>query len=161
MQNNMTLRSAQLIIAIMVLGGCKSVPSNSSASSNGSNQQAEKTSSCQKVVTDSRKVVEGEGCKVKGINDWEGEISGVPAPGSKFAKLKIGMGLQEAMDIAGQPSDQGSHLTGKAFIPFYRGSDRSRVELVYEKQGRLIFATSWGSPGLIWIIHNPNEIRYR
>jgi hypothetical protein len=68
-------------------------------------------------------------------------------------------------DIAGQPSDQGAYVTGKAWIPFYFGSDRYRHELVYKGMGRLIFAGGgagdWAAGHLIWIIHNANEPQYR
>lgn len=116
-------------------------------------------------VVDTSKVEAGYGQKVKGRNDWEGEITGKPAPGSKFTKLQIGMGMKEVTDLIGQPSDQGAHMTGKAWIPFYFGSDRHRYEMVYKGQGRLIFAG--GSMGdftggnLIWIIHSANEGGYR
>jgi hypothetical protein len=117
-------------------------------------------------VVDSKLVEAGYGQKVKGLNDWEGEITGKPAPGSKFTRLQIGMGLKEAMDIAGQPSDQGAYVSGKAWIPFYFGSDRYRHELVYKGVGRLIFAGgsgfyASGTGNLIWIIHNANEGAYR
>ena len=75
------------------------------------------------------------------------------------------MGMKEVTDLIGQPSDQGAHMTGKAWIPFYFGSDRHRYEMVYKGQGRLIFAG--GSMGdftggnLIWIIHSANEGGYR
>jgi len=114
---------------------------------------------------DSKAVEAGRGQKVKGLNDWEGEITGTPAPGTKFTKLQIGMPLKQVTDIAGPPSDQGAYVTGKAWIPFYFGSDRYRHEMVYKGQGRLIFAG--GSMGditsghLIWIIHNANEGAYR
>jgi hypothetical protein len=114
-------------------------------------------------VVDSKLVQAGFGQKVKGLDDWEGEITGKPRPGSKFAQLKIGMSTQQVMGLLGQPSDQGAHPTGKAFIPFYFGSDKFRHEVVYQGQGRLLFASgasfSWGGSGgnLIWIIHNANE----
>ena len=116
-------------------------------------------------VIDASKVESGHGQKVHGINDFDGEITGIPAPNSKFTQLKIGMGMQEATDIAGPPTDQGAYITGKAFIPFYFGSDRHRFELVYKGQGRLIFAG--GSLGnhtggnLIWIINSAAEPGYR
>ena len=103
--------------------------------------------------------------KVKGINDWEGEISGKPAPGSTFTKLQIGMSMKRVTDLIGQPTDQGAYMTGKAWIPFYFGSDRYRHEMVYKGMGRLIFAG--GSAGdltsghLIMIIHNAQEGGYR
>jgi hypothetical protein len=113
-------------------------------------------------VIDSKKVEAGSGTKVKGIGDWEGEITGRPVPGSKFSELKIGMSSQQVLNLLGQPNDAGSHVTGKAFIPFYFGSDRARYETVYKGQGRLIFAMGGGmfgsgSMNLIWIIHNANE----
>jgi hypothetical protein len=116
-------------------------------------------------VIDASKVERGYGQKVKGINDYEGEITGIPAPNSKFTQLQIGMGMKQVTDIAGQPTDQGAYITGKAFIPFYFGSDRHRFELVYKGEGRLIFAG--GSLGnlsggnLIWIIHCATEPGYR
>jgi hypothetical protein len=119
-------------------------------------------------VVDVKQVESGFGQKVKGLNDWEGEITGKPGPGSKFTQLKIGMGLRQVMDLAGAPTDQGAYMTGKAWIPWYFGSDKHRHELVYKGQGRLIFAAGagwgWGSSGnanLIWIIHNPKEEGYR
>jgi len=115
-------------------------------------------------VTDSSKVESGQGTQVKGINDWEGEITGVPFKGSRFTKLKIGMPMQQAFDLAGNPTDQGAYVTGKAFIPFYFGSDKVRWEAAYKGQGRLIFSSQAGfSSGqyLTWIIYNANESGYR
>ena len=119
-------------------------------------------------VVDSSKVEAGSGKLVKGKDDWEGEITGIAAPSSKFNKLQIGMGMREVMDIAGAPTDQGAYVTGKAFIPWYFGADKHRHEMVYKGMGRLIFASGggWGWGGgsggnLIWIIHNSNEGGYR
>ena len=112
-------------------------------------------------VLDSSKVEAGYGRKVKGINNWEGEITGKPGAKSRFTKLQIGMPMQQVVNLIGQPSDQGAYVTGKAWIPFYFGADRHRYEMVYKSQGRLIFAG--GSLGnftggnLIWIIHNAAE----
>lgn len=116
-------------------------------------------------VVDAKKVEAGSGQKVKGIGDWEGEITGKPAPNSGFTKLQIGMSMKQVVDLVGQPTDQGAYVTGKAWIPFYFGSDRHRFEMVYKGQGRLIFAG--GSLGnftggnLIWIIHSASEGGYR
>ena len=116
-------------------------------------------------VVDSKLVEAGHGTTVKGINDYSGEITGVPAPGSKFANLQIGMPLRQVMDLCGPPTDQGAYATGKAFIPFYFGGDRSRYEMIYKGWGRLIFAG--GSVGqvsggnLIWIINSATESGYR
>ncbi|OGU23056.1 MAG: hypothetical protein A2580_08190 [Hydrogenophilales bacterium RIFOXYD1_FULL_62_11] len=117
-----------------------------------------------KPVTDSSKVESGQGTQVKGINDWEGEITGLPFRGSRFTKLKIGMPMQQAFDLVGQPTDQGAYVTGKAFIPFYFGSDKVRWEATYKGQGRLIFSNQAGfgtGQYLTWIIYNANEAGYR
>lgn len=116
-------------------------------------------------VIDPKKVESGYGTKVKGLDDWEGEITGKPVPGSKFAKLKIGMPLKQVTDLAGEPTDKGAHVTGKAFIPFFFGSDAYRYELVYKGHGRLLFAGgsvgNVGGGNLIWIIHSAKETGYR
>src|SRR3546814_7859069 len=41
-------------------------------------------------VVNSAQVESGWGEEVVGINDYEGEITGIPAPDSKFTELKIG-----------------------------------------------------------------------
>jgi len=116
-------------------------------------------------VIDSKLVEGGHGQQVKGLGDWEGEITGKPARGSKFTKLQIGMSTKQVTDLIGQPTDQGAYITGKAFIPFYFGSDRHRFEMLYKGQGRLIFAGgSFGDytgGNLIWIIHFAGESGYR
>jgi hypothetical protein len=115
-------------------------------------------------VIDPTKVESGSGQQVK-VGEWEGEITGKPVPKSKFARLKIGMSMKEATDIAGQPTDQGAYMTGKAWIPFYFGGDKHRYELTYKGHGRLIFAGGgmgdFTSGHLIWIIHSANETGYR
>lgn len=160
---------------LLLLGGCVTMPGSSSSSGGdakpaaaapapaapkstaGMNERGE--------VVDSSKVEAGSGQKVKGLGEWEGEITGKPAPNSKFTRLQIGMSMKQATDIAGQPTDQGAYMTGKAWIPFFFGSDRHRHELVYKGMGRLIFAGPGGmdvtSGNLIWIIHNANEPGYR
>ena len=124
-------------------------------------------SGCQ--TTQNFKNTEGQTQKdtqtVKGINGWEGWITGTPASDSKFTQLEIGMGIKQVTDMVGQPTDQGSYVTGKAWIPFYFGSDTYRTELVYKGQGRLIFAGgsmgNYSSGNLIWIVHNAQESGYR
>jgi hypothetical protein len=68
-------------------------------------------------VVDSSKVEAGSGRTVKGLNGYEGEITGNPARNSKFTRLQIGMSARQVTDLAGQPTDQGAYVTGKAFIP--------------------------------------------
>jgi len=68
--------------------------------------------------------------------------SGTPAPGSKFAKLKMGMPMSEVVALIGPPTSQTTHTTGKSFIPFYHGGDTYRTEYFYKHEGQLTFSPS-------------------
>jgi hypothetical protein len=177
-----TIRTALCALLLAAaLGACASKGDSSSASSSSStssasNSKSESSSAASHAggippgmnakgeVVDSSKVEGGNGTKVT-VGEYEGEITGKAAPGSKFNKLRIGMSMKQVYDLIGQPSDQGAYITGKAFIPFYFGGDRHRFEAVYKGTGRLVFAGGgigdWGSGHLIWIIHNHNEPAYR
>lgn len=170
-----------VLVAAVLASGCGALGSGKSDSSASSGSTASSTGNTSGTapakpktpagmnergeVVDSSKVEAGSGQKVKGLGDWEGEITGKPAPGSRFTRLQIGMSMKQVTDLAGQPTDSGAYITGKAWIPFYFGADRHRFEMVYKGQGRLIFAG--GSLGnftggnLIWIIHNASESGYR
>ena len=69
----------------------------------------------------------------------EGEIVGKPAPGSKFAKLKLGMTLKQVEKLIGPPAQQWQRPTAKLAIPFYFGPDRWVMEYSYKKEGLLTF----------------------
>jgi len=170
MGNINAVRNAGAVITAVLLicgcGGMKGGSSDTTATSAPATQaKVGPGMNANGEVVDSSKVEAGYGQRVKGIGDWEGEITGKPAPNSKFTQLKIGMSMKQVTDILGQPTDQGAYVTGKAWIPFYFGSDRHRYELVYKSQGRLIFAGgSLGdltSGNLIWIINNARESGYR
>ena len=171
-----TLALTAASAALALLAGCatsggadassSSAPASSAASPSAkSGAKSRAGLDARGNVVDSSKVESGSGRTVKGINGYEGEITGNPAKGSKFTRLQIGMSSKQVTDLIGQPTDQGAYLTGKAWIPFYFGGDRHRYEMVYKGQGRLIFAG--GSVGdlsganLIWIIHNASESGYR
>ena len=70
----------------------------------------------------------------------DGEIIGTPFPGSKFAKLKIGMTLEQVKNLIGQPNHTDSRVTGKQYQPFYFGGDTQRIEAFYKNEGRLTFS---------------------
>lgn len=145
---------AAVIVAIFLLTGCQTAQKSGDTASPAPAAKAETPKETQKDTQ-----------TVKGINNWEGEITGKPAPGSRFTKLQIGMSMKQVTDLIGQPTDQGAYVTGKAWIPFYYGSDRYRHEMVYKGQGRLIFAGGsvgdYSSGHLISIIHNAQEGGYR
>ena len=92
---------------------------------------------------------------------FTGEIVGEPAPGAKFAGLKIGMStgeVQEVMD--GVPDRQHSYESGKRWIPFYGGNDARRMQVLYKGEGCLVFTDGnvWGGAGgdLLEIHHDPS-----
>ncbi|GGI20022.1 hypothetical protein [Oxalicibacterium faecigallinarum] len=107
----------------------------------------------------------GKPQEVKGINGWSGQIIGTPAPKSKFNNLKIGMGFNEVISVVGKPTDTSSHITGKAWIPFYFGSGRYETVFYYKGLGRLTFAGGAGAytygvndnSGLTIIEHDKTE----
>lgn len=117
-------------------------------------------------VIDAAKVEMGHGQKVKGLDDWEGEILGKPAPGSKFSRLQIGMKMEKAIELLGPPNDSGTRMSGTMFNPFYFGADKYKRELAYKGMGRLVFGErgGWGrndGGNLIWIIHSASETGVR
>jgi hypothetical protein len=91
---------------------------------------------------------------------FEGEVYGNIPPNSKWAKLQIGMMQAEVERILGGTSmDIRTHPTGKAFIPFYFGTDRYRYEVVYRGQGSVSYTGgSWGGgQGVLMMInYDPN-----
>ncbi|MGZ8259403.1 MAG: hypothetical protein ACXWUL_02500 [Caldimonas sp.] len=70
---------------------------------------------------------------------FDGEIVGTPARNSKFAKLQIGMQMEEVTALIGGPDNMARHETGKRWIPFYFGSDAQRVQALYRGEGCLTY----------------------
>jgi hypothetical protein len=88
-----------------------------------------------------------------------GEIVGIPAPGSKFDKLQIGMTLEQVENLIGQPNKTDSRITGKQYQPFYFGGDTQRTEAFYKGEGQLTFSNMHpdnAADTLIRIMVNPN-----
>jgi hypothetical protein len=166
MEYRLSLTAVVLLAA--TLGGCAQMGGSSSTKADSPSAASTKVPpgmNANGEVIDPSAVEAGHGQTVKGINDFEGEITGIAAPGSRFTQLKIGMGIRQVMDICGPPNDQGAYVTGKAWIPFYFGSDRSRFELYYKGWGRLIFAGgsvgNYSGGNLIWVINSAAESGYR
>jgi hypothetical protein len=112
-----------------------------------------------------RPIAKGDRVEVKGINDWSGYVIGKPGAGSKFSRLQIGMSANQVISMVGPEDYQRTFPTGKAFIPFYRGSGRFETLFSFKGQGRLYFASDggyWrsGAPAaLIGIEHDSSEGR--
>lgn len=67
-----------------------------------------------------------------------------PPAGSPLAKIQVGMGEQEVRGILGPPTSENEYVTGKAFIPWYYGPDRSRRAYFYKGMGRVVFSGGSG-----------------
>lgn len=169
-KKNLPFTLAWMLSAALAASGCSSSPTRSDAgapsvASAATAGRVGPGMNAHGEVINSAQVEAGYGRPVKGLGDWEGEITGKPAANSGFTKLQIGMSTKQVTDLIGPPDDQGAYVTGKAFIPFYFGSDQHRYEFVYKGQGRLIFAGGavgdFFSGHLVWIIHNAKEGAYR
>jgi len=67
-----------------------------------------------------------------------------PPAGSPLAKVQVGMDEQEVRDLLGPPTQENEYVTGKAFIPWYYGPDRSRRAYFYKGKGRVVFSGGSG-----------------
>lgn len=92
---------------------------------------------------------------------FDGEVYGNIPANSKWAKLQIGMHQSEVDRILGAPNDVRSYVTGKAFIPFYFGSDRHRYEGVYFGQGSVSYTGGGmgGGQGVLMMINYDPQIK--
>jgi hypothetical protein len=67
-----------------------------------------------------------------------------PPSGSPLAGIRQGMRPEEVQKIAGAPTTIRPYVTGKAFIPWYFGPDRTRTAYYYKGQGRVVFSGDGG-----------------
>lgn len=75
--------------------------------------------------------------------EWAREGTAPPAD-SKLAQVKAGMRPREVEQILGPPDDENAYITGKMFIPWYFGRDRSRQAYFYKGVGRVVFQGAGG-----------------
>jgi len=85
-----------------------------------------------------------------------GKVVGTPGPRSKFKNLRLGMSKFAVEKQIGEPDDVGSHITGKAFRPFYFGTDHVRQNAYYKGSGILVYS-GVSNDNLVEIHHNENE----
>ena len=146
----------------LALAGCATTAQKSDDAAPATSTSASKTSG--KAARQEPAPSTSGDRKVKGRGDWEGYINGSPWKGAKFSRLEIGMSYSQVLNLIGPPSDQYSHPTGKAWIPFYYGSGRYEHKLLYRGNGRLVFAGDAGFSGnahLIGIEYNRSETGYQ
>jgi outer membrane protein assembly factor BamE (lipoprotein component of BamABCDE complex) len=79
---------------------------------------------------------------------------------SKLAPIRTGMSDTDVRRILGRPDDSSAYLTGKAWIPFYYGTDTHRSDWMYRGVGRVIFSRNRysGALSVVQILHDPNEL---
>ena len=87
---------------------------------------------------------------------------GVPAPASSpLAKVQLGMNKRQVREVLGSPTDENSYSTGKAWIPFYFGTDARRTSYYYKGLGRVVFADGnvfgGGAPEVVRVDYDPSE----
>ncbi len=103
--------------------------------------------------------------ELEGLNGWSGYVVGIPSSDTLFAPVKIGMSNREVMDLIGAPTDQGMHVTGKAWIPYFGGAGKTESWMHYKGVGRLLLSQDGGANlgrfYLIGIEHDANESGYR
>ncbi|MDX1648298.1 MAG: hypothetical protein R3263_00455 [Myxococcota bacterium] len=82
-----------------------------------------------------------------------------PPAGHAMARVDEGMTPSEVREILGAPTSEQTYQTGKAWIPFYYGSDTHRTDWKYAGQGRIVFGHNrWsGSTKVIRIDYDPSE----
>ncbi|PKO36562.1 MAG: hypothetical protein CVU33_17780 [Betaproteobacteria bacterium HGW-Betaproteobacteria-6] len=101
-------------------------------------------------------------CTVKSKDGtFDGEVYGSIPPGSKWAKLQIGMHQSEVERILGTTSNIRGYVTAKAWIPFYFGGDSHRYEAVYAGQGSVAYTggSFGGGQGILMMINFDPKIQ--
>ena len=93
------------------------------------------------------------GCASSSSSEPSSGIVGTIPATSKFAKIMIGMPMKQVFDTIGAPTDTRAYVTGKAWIPFYYGSDTARSEALYKGEGRITFAGGSGLAGGAYKVH--------
>ncbi len=83
-----------------------------------------------------------------------------PPADSKLAPIRTGMSDNDVRRLLGRPDDSSAYLTGKAWIPFYYGTDTHRSDWMYRGVGRVIFSRNRysGALSVVQILHDPNEL---
>ncbi len=101
-------------------------------------------------------------CTVKSKDGtYDGEVYGNIPPNSKWARLQIGMHQSEVERVIGVSNNVRAYVTGKAFIPFYFGSDSHRYEVVYPGQGSVAYTggTFGGGMGVLMMINYDSKVQ--
>lgn len=81
----------------------------------------------------------------------------IPAS-SPLSKVQMGMSDEDVRKLLGAPTATRSYMTGKAWMPYYAGSDTSRMAWTYAGQGEVVFSRNRYTGGLkvIRVDYNPD-----
>ena len=82
-----------------------------------------------------------------------------PPPDCPLSKVQPGMNDAQVRKILGDPDNARGYVTGKAWIPFYFGTDTTRNEWLYKGMGRVVFSRNQysGSLKVIRTDYDPKE----
>ena len=85
-----------------------------------------------------------------------------PPAGTKLARITDGMSEPEVISILGEPTSRQDYMTGKAWIPYYYGSDVSRLDYRYKGVGIVVFGRNRysGKTKVIRVDYDPSEDGY-
>lgn len=85
-----------------------------------------------------------------------------PPAGTKLARVTDGMSEPEVISILGEPTSRQDYMTGKAWIPYYYGSDVSRLDYRYKGVGIVVFGRNRysGKTKVIRVDYDPSEDGY-
>jgi len=77
--------------------------------------------------------------KEKAEQEMLARMAAIPKT-SPLSKIELGMSDTRVRNLAGDPDDANMYQTGKAWIPFYYGTDTHRSDWLYENEGRVVFS---------------------
>jgi hypothetical protein len=82
-----------------------------------------------------------------------------PPPGSPLAAIQINGTEFDVRKALGEPDNANAYMTGKAWIPFYFGTDVARTDWMYTGKGRIVFSRNryTGALKVIKVLYNPQE----
>lgn len=130
-----TFHLLSLAATLVFVSGCASLPGYSSPSPASTKTDTAKTSTRQEKETSYRVAKSKDG-------KYEGRIYGTPPANAKFSKIMIGMSQYQVEKLIGNKQDiKYATNWGKAWIPFYAGTDARRQIWFYDGQGTIAFDT--------------------
>ena len=93
-----------------------------------------------------------------GGDSYPAGYAAAPA-GSPLAAIKLGDGEHHVRKALGEPDNANAYMTGKAWIPFYFGTDVARTDWMYTGKGRIVFSRNryTGALKVIRVMHNSDE----